>query len=1170
MKIRPRNYITYAAQGVKFSPSNVGGTNWLNIFRGYRQHLLDQLAAYGEADDYGNWLNEMQTRHSNLYNKAGDDWENIAYEDEDVRKYQQDYNGSARFGSVQLKPDDRYDFNQTGIKPNQNTRYSITGNRTSGDFSRTGYNYNPDGMYSAITDDRRLLGRAGDWDENSEEYKTWQRDLNSVGWETYRDKDGYYKLRRFQGTPTNNNSSIHNDPPLDGGNPLSKLGGEVIVNGTRKTKSKTEIPADGGKKYGFDWSKIREVGAKVFGNPDLYAFGRLAGNLINNERVYDEQLKGINPVLRQSYNTYRQIVGDEATKQAYYRRAVQGQTKAAQPFTSDADRQIAYQQEAKRIGDELRAQGDLADNQEIRRTSDESNQHQWANIQRNAEVNNANIASINQANSLKHNLLSQKHSAQWSSIDNFSQGIEYRKRQQLAEDQELENQAFLLQQSATDPKYYEEYQNYYNTLEQNKKSDGTYDYTNPKVLEARQRWENYNIQHKLNKIRELQKYKRNRNLVSFTKNGSKLTYKKKDDLLYKSSKDVVEHFRKMSKMSSDAQNRKQPKIEKLTPHPKGKTKKYQQGGLAPFTIYKPVALGGETTTNSETSTSSTSGKSEKNETLDMIKELFKQVAGKGLPSDVNSLYVSMNNFLQRAQAFGEDINTTDIASMYLQQMQKLNQIQYLKANYDNAEKTLIANDGVNEFAVDFAGRLVGQNKNKKGEIVYINSLKEAKEKEVTPLTNGQLLQLRATVPNFAGRQELDTIASNGVGMSKIAKFLKEQLPNIGSSEQTIEGYTKKDSNDIKQGMQLLAEAPAGDYKFTKYSKEQQRQATMAINYLKGVLPLNMRKVIETRAELGGLTEDQLIGSLVSSGVSENSRLEFDAVTGKAVKDSNGNSSKEGLEINSAVQLLLGMSSPREFTFNIGNGNSFTGAARVSSINDVEEKPFGSDFSYSEVYKSSLRKILDLDNASFGDVPINKALKDRIIVDNSTIAGIDLPYTTDRNGRIIPDFKMLSKIEEADNEILKLGINPDQEPQKVNKIYAKHGLPIKYGANNRLSGNYKRFAVIQATAIEDVFLNKEGLASNGTLELVSDDNEIDKYIEEIKKITGKKDIDMDRDGLFTGNKDIYKGSIFIPIIGDLTDAISGSKTGKLTENNYDDYRNKYNTKNYVKASQYVKP
>jgi len=43
---------------------------------------------------------------------------------------------------------------------------------------------------------------------------------------------------------------------------------------------------------------------------------------------------------------------------------------------------MAYNMEARRVGNELRAQGDLADNQEIRRTSDESNQHQWQNIAR--------------------------------------------------------------------------------------------------------------------------------------------------------------------------------------------------------------------------------------------------------------------------------------------------------------------------------------------------------------------------------------------------------------------------------------------------------------------------------------------------------------------------------------------------------------------------------------------------------------------------------------------------------------------------------------------------------------------------------------------------------------------------------------------------------------------
>jgi hypothetical protein len=45
-------------------------------------------------------------------------------------------------------------------------------------------------------------------------------------------------------------------------------------------------------------------------------------------------------------------------------------------------------------------------------------------------------------------------------------------------------------------------------------------------------------------------------------------------LLYKSARDVVEHFRKISKMASDSYNRKTPKIEKLAPHPKGSTRKY--------------------------------------------------------------------------------------------------------------------------------------------------------------------------------------------------------------------------------------------------------------------------------------------------------------------------------------------------------------------------------------------------------------------------------------------------------------------------------------------------------------------------------------------------------------------------------------------------------------------
>jgi hypothetical protein len=131
----------------------------------------------------------------------------------------------------------------------------------------------------------------------------------------------------------------------------------------------------------------------------------------------------------------------------------------------------------------------------------------------------------------------------------------------------------------------------------------------------------------------------------YAKDGMKFTFKSKDDLLYKTARDAAEHFRKMSKISSDGLNRKRIKIEKLTSHPKG-GRKYQQGGVAPFTVYRPATLGGETTTSSQTggtttSSSKASGGKDKNDTLDMVKKLFEAVAGKGLPSDVNTLYNQM-------------------------------------------------------------------------------------------------------------------------------------------------------------------------------------------------------------------------------------------------------------------------------------------------------------------------------------------------------------------------------------------------------------------------------------------------------------------------------------------------------------------------------------------------
>ena len=916
----------------------------------------------------------------------------------------------------------------------------------------------------------------------------------------------------------------------------------------QQQQDKSQVKPQHQSKYGFDWSKIASVGQKIFGNPELYAFGRLAGNLLNNERVYDEQLKGIRPDLRQTYYTHRQVVGDEATKQGFYRRAAAGQTRAAQPFTSDADRQVAYMMEAKRVGDELRAQGDLLDNAEIRRTSDESNQHQWANTQRATEVANANIASINQANALKHNLLAQKHSAQWSSIDNFLKGIEYRKRQKLAEQQAFDDQIFTLQEQQdlqNDPEYLQAYKTYSDIIKAHTDpTTGSIDINNEEVVEAKRKFQQAQTDAAIRSYQRRKQYYQNRGTI-YAKSGTKITHKKKEDLLYKSTRDVVEHFRKMSKIASDAQDRKKPKIEKLTSHPKGKTRKYQQGGVAPFTVYTPVALGGETTTSTELGTSRTSKSSSSKDSdgLDLMKELFKSLSVEGLPSDVNGIYQAMNNLMQRQQLFGTELSSSDVASMYLQQMQKINTIKFNKAQFDKTAEAVNSKDAGSEFAIDQYGRVAVQN-TESGKVEYkkwdeLKSDLNKGESKFNPLTNNDLLNLRAYSPSEAFSVNLLQVASNATSMTEIAKFLKAQLPNIGSSESTIEGYTKQDSNLIKAGLQLLKDAPAGDYKFTQYSKDQQKQAQMALGYLKSILPKNMRTLLQVNSEMQGVPADSIIASMIGSTLNENSRLEFDAVTGKASKDANGNSkeSGDGLKLDAATALISGKGYQGAIEFNPGTSYAVTVNARHSGFQKKSGENMGSGITMQEATTSTLDKVLDWNKATLGGSRLNPTGYNRIMINSDDVVGVDLPVGSDKN---TPDFTMLQKLQVLDQELLKKGIEDTPNNWKqVNQVCQEIGLPAKYkndGSLNEYSWN--RFAAFQVTADDSVLVDKNAILSD-ILGVVEDDNVREQYEQIIQK--DNKNYKLGSGFLGLGKQALYQGTVFVPINSNyVASALSGGQ------------------------------
>lgn len=871
MNIRPKNTILFAQTGVKFSQNNLGGANWRQqVFNNYRQHLLDQLSKYGEAQNYGDWLNEMQSRHANIYNLAGGEkgnWQNVAYKNNLVGQYQHDYKGDKRFGTTKLKDEDTYDFNQ-GISPNFNTRYNIVNppSRISGDNSTK--KFTVDNLYSAITDDRRLLGRKGDWDESSTEFKQWQNDLKSRGWETYLDtNDNYYKLRKFTGE-------------IDGGNPLGDK--EVIITPQKKVN---EIPVGEYKQPESIWTKLGQGLNKVA--PDLLDALRLAGNMYNNDRVYKESMKAIRPNLQQSYHTYRQVVGDEATKQGFYRRAAQGEQKAARPITSDLDKQIAYQNEAKRIGDELRAQGDLADNQRIRETSQESMAHADANRERDTTLANSNLTEMLKADAAKHQLTAQKYSADWTNLEQYLMGKQYKLEQKKAEQKELARQLSLLDTQEgllgntelrelrdIADKDYNAYINYSGKDENEKAA------LKNKSDESLKRYQLLNIKLKREALK--QQY----GGIYSAKEGTKITRKHKDTsdkFLYKTSRDIVEHFRKMSKMTDDSRIKTLPKPIKLTSHPR----KMQLGGVAPFTVYRPLGVGGENAVSTQTS-SSTDSKSSKDtaakDKLDMIKELFKQV--QGLPIDVSRVYQEISGVLNKAKAFGEDLTTDDLASMYLNVMNRMSQLKYSSESYKQAHAQAVSNEALNEIAVGSRGELILQNMDT-GEIrrgsysEWINS-----GKKLNPLTNSQVLEMRAKDPHFVFDDDIFNIVNNGVGLPKIAKEIKSLAATLGSQEKKIEGISEVQSNKIKAGLQTLAGydgTPDGFYKISQDEKNSSANVKLALNYIYEMLPTNYKVIMKLHSGSEEASKN-LIAQYLTSQTRDFYREDITPLTGKANKD----------------------------------------------------------------------------------------------------------------------------------------------------------------------------------------------------------------------------------------------------------------------------------------------
>lgn len=994
---------------------------------------------------------------------------------------------------------------------NNYSKYHVVSNLpNSGDSAKS--NWKVDNYWAGETDDRTTWGNL--LNPNDPDYLKWKDKFREIGID-YRTNPSW-----------NNGDELYGFLIED--NPLQN---KKIQPNNQTLSKQTDIRGReefGNKQQNNSLNQLRKY------LPNLLGTARLIGNLWNNDRVYKETLKGYNPNLKDSYKTHRIVVGDEAGKQQFYNRAAQGETKAGRAVTSNMDTQLAYQMENKRVGDELRRQGDIIDNQEIRRTSDEDMQHQFANAQRATEIANYNREAINAYKRDIHDLKAAKMSADWTSIDNELLARETRLRQRDLNNEQIREQLALLdyQNELNNDTEYQDANDELNDAIRDAKARNVDIKSDPKVKEA------YN---KLQTIQYQRKRRYLENSIYYAKKGTKITTKRKDDLLYKTAKDNGDHYRKMIKLTSDARKRKRITIDKLTSHPKGNTRKMQQGGVAPFTIYRPAVVGGEQSVSTRSSSSDSSKKDVTS--YEFVKDLFKEMKGRGNPSDMNSIYIKVKNFLDEQSLFGNEITPDDMATFFISIDEELNQTDSLKAKSDKAKELAINNDALNEYAVTSNGELVVQDQSGKIKTSRA-SLQEIFEQGYTPLTNEQLSNFRVYHPEYAGRVDFDAIVANGVGMSKIASHIKSIIPAIKSNQMKEDNYV---SNKLNQGIKALQEAPPGEYKQTITQKSNLEQAQYALNYIKGMLPKNMVKVLSINAQERGISPDQLIASLISSGSEVEQSVEYTAVTGKGAKDGTGSSGSDGgNDMIPAIAFFNGLGEKE--TFIIQDKTQDGLKINVISAPITSKGSNTGSITFDKLQASDFGGQLNMNQATMGDALISSTGRQNIVIDGR-IYQAELPIdqnAKNNEGIIKPDLRFLKNIEAADMELRSLGIDKSDPNSisKINEIYRKHNLPILYTiSNNKLTitSEYARFAIVNGIGTEDAFGDNPEF--NDAIQEVSSDNERKQFEQFMQSNTNNSKYKLDNGyslfGMNWGETKLYKGTIYIPMVSSNISALGGT-------------------------------
>lgn len=557
--------------------------------------------------------------------------------------------------------------------------------------------------------------------------------------------------------------------------------------------------------------------------------------------------------------------------------------------------------------------------------------------------------------------------------------------------------------------------------------------------------------------------------------------------------------------------------------------KYQQGGatIPPLVNYDPVMI----QPTQEASTVAETKKEEKGladkDILGLLKDL------NGLPNDVQVATQLLQNFFIDRQYMPKEY-APSIASQYIQLINRINRIKFDSAAYEDAYKAANSKGSLSEYAIDDRGNILC----KKGEDFQFLRPEQLEGSGYTPLTNSDVLRLRAYAPQLAYNNSLLDIVKSSTSMEVINKQIKDIISNLGSTTQSSEGYTR--SAQLISGMNqyLAAVKQVGEsatpeqlYKGKILTKDQAQQANAAISYVYSSLPENARTLIKTRTKNGTQNEAlELVAQLIGMSTSSTSEFQLDLQKSEKGDTADPTNPFAKLKLSPVDMLQAGYGQKDSITIQTPEGG--TAGLQVPTvrmpITDKEGKSQGIG-TLQDVTNSAFAGYLDFNQASMGGVNIPFEGFSNVAVDGTALHAAYLPVDMEkyRQGEIVPDISMLERYDKAQKKIKQENIT---DPQEINAVYQEMGLPMLYNSNGKLMGNYIKFGILNGTALSSTF-NKDVSLADYIVE-TQDENEIANTLAILQKGRSEKDrIQFEEKSTLWPWGDytrVYKGTIFIPI------------------------------------------